>query len=409
MTAGLLFPALFDRPAGIEGVERHQRRLPQHVLDHYPGGPVLVVIFEDARGPVLKPDPLRELPGVGFLRREGHSVLAVKTLKRDWYRGRPLLDFMGRLAQQGFFAAFERVVFYGSSMGGYGALAFSCLAPRALVLSYSPQTTLDPALVPWDTRYPVGSAADWSGPFADGAVCAASAARVVVVYDPFERSDTRQVARLARHNLLALKLPFAGHATQPALQQMGQLKVVLPSLLASTLQAEGFALAARRRRQLVEYWVAFARRARRLSVQQACLARAEAIDPATLPALALRAEVTLAAGDPAAAEAAARQGLALKPGARRLTETLIRALQAQGLAEAALAAAQAALASDPKHLGFIQPCIRLLLQQGEPAAAQQVLQAALLRLPRHPRLLQLAREAALPLPAATIPAEPLPA
>jgi len=383
---------LFNWPAVINDTPCLQRRLPHHVLDLFPGGSCLVVVFEDARGPVLKPDPLREISGVRFVCSEGHTVLAVKTLKRDWYRGRPLLDFMTRLAQEGFFASFERVVFYGGSMGGYGALAFSCLAPGALVLAYSPQTTLDPVLVPWDLRYPVGRGADWTGPFGDAAVSAASAERVVVVYDPFERSDARQVARLAPDNLLALKLPFAGHGTPAMLAQVGELKGVLRSLLNGSLDLPGFARVARKRRQVVSYWTEFGRQARSLAVKRTCLRRADAIEPGTLPGLILQAEVSMADSDPAAAEVAARRGLAIEPRVGNLTEILVQALQDQGKTAEALTAARDALARYPKNFRIIRANVRLLQRQGDLETARSVVSAGLEQLPHHPRLLHLSRE-----------------
>ncbi|WP_419896454.1 tetratricopeptide repeat protein [Roseomonas sp. USHLN139] len=362
------------------------------MLDFFPGGPSLVVVFEDARGPVLKPDPLRDVPGARFLRKEGHSVLAVKTLRRDWFRAAALWAAMRALVAAGFFAGFGRVVFHGSSMGGYGALVFSALVPGSLVLAYAPQTTLDLRRVPWDRRYPVGSAEDWSDPLSDAAVAAAAAARVVVVYDPFEPSDARHVARLGTGNLLALRLPFCGHLPAAMLQGCGQLRPVWRAFLAGTLDAAGFARLARGRRGLASYWLHFGQAARWPAVKAACLARFEAIEPATAEALLLRAEVALAAGDAAAAEAAARQGLALQPGLRPLAERLLAALEHQGRLDEALAVALAALARAPGQGSLVLAAARLHLALGEPAAAQALARAALAAQPGQERLRQLVRQ-----------------
>ncbi|WP_159994369.1 hypothetical protein [Roseomonas sp. 18066] len=376
----------------VDGLACRQRRLPDHVLDFFAGGPCLVVVFEDARGPVLKPDPLRDVPGARFLRREGHSVLAVKTLRRDWFRGAALWQAMRDLAAAGFFAGFDRVVFHGSSMGGYGALAFSALAPGALVLAYAPQTTLDRRRVPWDTRYPVGSAEDWSDPLSDAAVAAAGAARVAVVFDPFERSDARHVARLGTANLLALPLPFCSHLPAAALQGFGQLRPVWRGFLDGTLTGQGFARLARGRRGLAGHWLHFGQRARAPAVKFACLARLEAIEPASAEALLLRAEASLAVGDAVAAEAAARQGLALRPDLRELIDRLVEALERQARPAAARDLALAALARFPRHVPLVLAAARLHVALGEVAAARELARSAFAAQPGQGRLQRLLRQ-----------------
>ena len=49
-----------------------------------------------------------------------------------WYRDETVHDFFDRLRDQGFFRQFDRVVFYGTSMGGYAACAFSLAVMLAI-------------------------------------------------------------------------------------------------------------------------------------------------------------------------------------------------------------------------------------------------------------------------------------
>ncbi|MDB2662617.1 hypothetical protein N9Y61_02110 [Paracoccaceae bacterium] len=38
-------------------------------------------------------------------------------------------------------------------MGAFGALGFAHLAPGSTVIAFSPQTTLDQSIAPWDRRF----------------------------------------------------------------------------------------------------------------------------------------------------------------------------------------------------------------------------------------------------------------
>ena len=87
--------------------------------------------------------------GVDKVRREEHRELKAvddETLtgtKYLWLRNpakmsAPALAMLDELRDSGFFARFRRVIFYGASMGGYAAAAFSSAAPGATVILISP-------------------------------------------------------------------------------------------------------------------------------------------------------------------------------------------------------------------------------------------------------------------------------
>lgn len=168
------------------------RALPRHGVAFFRRGPRLVVTFDnmksrDVRGP-------RFPWGYQWLQRRGDSHMGVMMARRnDWFRHGALFDFFDEMAAAGFFGGFDEVVFYGSSMGGYGALAFAAAAPNARVVALVPQTRLD---LEWEPRFRRGFArGDWADRrYLDGA---AAGARASVVYDPMARLDRQHGARVS--------------------------------------------------------------------------------------------------------------------------------------------------------------------------------------------------------------------
>ncbi len=85
----------------------------------------------------------RDRDGWGFrwLVRQGFNVLSVKPQANDWYRDESLRAVFRAFYRDRVFADFRRTVFYGGSMGGFAALAFSTVAPGAAVIAMNPQST----------------------------------------------------------------------------------------------------------------------------------------------------------------------------------------------------------------------------------------------------------------------------
>ncbi len=204
--------------------------------------------------------------GYGFVKSQGASHLSLMMGGRnDWFRHAQVAEMFDTLKAEGFFAQFSDVVFYGSSMGGYGALAYCSAAPGARVIAATPQTSLDMALVPWETRYDAARArGDWSGAYADAAVEARSARKVTVLYDPYFEPDQRHVARLDPTNLVALRCPWMDHKVMPRLNYMGLLKPVINGALSGDLDSNGFTRMFRQHR---------ANKSRTRTVLQTALAR----------------------------------------------------------------------------------------------------------------------------------------
>jgi tetratricopeptide (TPR) repeat protein len=139
------------------------------------------------------------------------------------------------------------------------------------VIAINPQSTLNPALVPWEDRYPEGKAQDWLGDFADGATGAACASSVLVAYDPLFALDRRHVERLSPGNLVELKTPLLRHSLPSWLVEMGVLKEVVTRFAEGGLDNADCRALARKRRTIPRYYASMMVRTRSRAVARRCL------------------------------------------------------------------------------------------------------------------------------------------
>lgn len=275
----------------LEAGDPASLRLTRHQLDFLPGGSTLVVTFEPAAETKDESDLSRPAWSQAFLQRRGHTVLGVKRLSTDWYRQPDLHRAFRMLEATGWFKRYERVMFYGPSMGGYAALAFAAVAPGCTVLAMHPQSTLAPDRVWFDQRFATRRAQEWRGDFVDGAEGAAMAQRVYVCYDPWQTKDRLHAQRLPAHNRVDLRLPCVGHATTRALQALGLLGTVVDRALDGTLTAAIFRELAKERVRLPDYHARLAERGVHLPRQMRLIGQALEMDGTS--ARALRAKERL--------------------------------------------------------------------------------------------------------------------
>ncbi|PTX55643.1 hypothetical protein C8N43_0282 [Litoreibacter ponti] len=188
-----------------------------------------------------------------FCADQGYSHLGVYAQTPTWFRDQALIDHLVKLRREGFFKAFDSVSFVGTSMGAFGALTFSSLAPGCTVAAFSPQTTLDEDLVPWENRFSKGRAADWSLEYSDAAKQTKRASKVYVVYDQFHEGDRRHVERLKGDNIIHLKGAGLGHKSALVLSRMEALKDVMKGCIEGTLTELDFFRAIRARKDVYLY------------------------------------------------------------------------------------------------------------------------------------------------------------
>jgi len=212
----------------------------------------LVVTFDNLDIAMTKRDDRRPW-GFSLIESQDWSMLGVLAGGWTWYREPWIYQQFDELRDSGFFKQFKRVIFYGASMGGYAACAFSVAAPGADVVVISPQSTLDKEVVPWETRYKVAWDRDFSGHFGDAAEVSKAARSVSIIYDPYEPLDAAHAARFKHDNVRHLRAPLMGHRLGSSLNQMGLLSQIILGALSGTLTSQEFYGLLRARKKFPRY------------------------------------------------------------------------------------------------------------------------------------------------------------
>ena len=163
----------------------------------------------------------------------GHSVLGVQSNAKDWFRQPTAPDLIRALADRGFFDRFRRIVLTGASMGGFAALNFAPLIPGARVLAFSPQSTMNKVIAPFEARFPYAvRRSNWEGmPFLDAAAAMPYICKAVVLYDPFVAEDRAHAARLTGANVQLIRLPFCTHEAIRVILKSGTFPLLINALV----------------------------------------------------------------------------------------------------------------------------------------------------------------------------------
>lgn len=224
-----------------------------HSVLYVPRDPdTLVVTFDNLDIAMTKREDRRPW-GFSFIKEQGWSMLGVLAGGWTWYREPWVYEQFDELQSSGFFKQFKRVVFYGASMGGYAACAFSPAAPGCDVVAISPQSTVDKSVVPWETRYKVVWDRDFTGKYGDAAKVSEAANRISILYDPYEPLDAQHAARFNGANVQHLRAPLLGHRLGSSLNQMGILSPIILGALNGTLTSEAYYRMLRTRREFPRY------------------------------------------------------------------------------------------------------------------------------------------------------------
>jgi hypothetical protein len=193
----------------------------------------LVVTFEAADTTINRQDLQRRGFGEEFLVRNGYAVLSVLTSSANWFRPPALLDAFSRSEVRGFIDEFDHRHSYGSSMGGFGALAFADLLRISNVVALQPISSLAAELVPWESRFEHGRSLDWTGGYRDASEGITQVRSIYALFDPAS-ADARHVDRLAKvsgDRLRMIPVVGASHAVPRFLLERGTLgKAILACL-----------------------------------------------------------------------------------------------------------------------------------------------------------------------------------
>lgn len=234
--------------------------------------------------------------GEDFLRNSGVSAIHVLGRGDDWYQYPEMAEVMA--AVRAATVGADRVMTYGSSMGGYAAIRFADAAGAHAVLAISPQYSIDPYKVPFETRWLQEACRIAWLPEIDGPIrCACTP---VVVFDP-TGEDRRHVEMIAAETAVEpLDLLHSGHPSATYLSELGLLGPLVLKMLSGTLDLADFRAEARsRRRQCPAYLsrLAALQPARRAGLALALAQGAKDLAPDNPSALAAVASLLGKSGD----------------------------------------------------------------------------------------------------------------
>ncbi len=213
------------------------------VVRRVPAGPTdrWVVTFDHyAIGPGF------DRPGFGeaYLRSEGISAIHVMGRSEDWYQYPDMAAALATVRTAT--AGADRVVTYGSSMGGYAALRFADAVGATDALALSPQYSIDPKVAPQELRWTQDAKRIRWRPELGGPI--SCSARPVVIFDPIG-PDRWHGERIERDlGCRAIRLPYTAHPVTTYLADVSLLGTLLRDVLAGDFDAPGFQREARRRR-----------------------------------------------------------------------------------------------------------------------------------------------------------------
>jgi len=196
---------------------------------------VRTVAGADRSGWIVSFDHFRNEPGFAqhgfgetFLRDEGYSAVHILCCDNRWYQYPDMLRACAAVRQA--VAGAERILTYGSSMGGYAALRLGKAVGATAALALSPQYSIDPAKAPWEWRWNQYKDALRGGWLEDVDGPIDSAIIPYVAFDPTDL-DLRHVERIERDiPIRRLAFPHVGHPVTGYLGEVGLLRPLLRAI-----------------------------------------------------------------------------------------------------------------------------------------------------------------------------------
>lgn len=175
--------------------------------------------------------------GERFLRNEGVPHICFINKTNHWWQTPEFALAVSAIKSQGVLSRFRRVVTYGASMGGYGALLGAQAFDADLCLAFSPQFRVDGS-IPLNPVW----AADINKqprvhePFADG-VSEGGKPEIVVIFDSLNAMDRAHAQALdAVHPSRFLTAPGASHSAALYLHEVGLLKEIVREGISGVLR-----------------------------------------------------------------------------------------------------------------------------------------------------------------------------
>ncbi|WP_298912668.1 phosphoadenosine phosphosulfate reductase [uncultured Roseobacter sp.] len=224
----------------------------RHTATFVENSATLLVSFETHQG-IETLSPHGHPLGWHMVKAHGWSHLSIISDGDTWFRDPAVYAHFDQLVDDGFFDAFDTVLFYGAGPCGYAAAAFSVAAPGAKVLAIQPQATLDPRVAEWDKRFVEMRRTDFTQRYGYAPDMLDAASETFILYDPAEAEDAMHAALYTRPGVTKLRLPHMGAALQTDLLQLEVLFPLMKAAADGNLTPLFFARLARARRVHLPY------------------------------------------------------------------------------------------------------------------------------------------------------------
>ncbi|WP_415920820.1 phosphoadenosine phosphosulfate reductase [Tateyamaria sp. SN6-1] len=219
----------------------------RHFATHVARSDTLLVTFETIQG-IRALSGTSEPVGWELVRSNGWSHLGVVSDGDTWFRDRNVFGFFDQLIDDGFFDAFDTILFYGAGPCAYAAAAYSVAAPGARVVAIQPQATLDPRVTEWDDRFVEMRRTDFTSRYGYAPDMLDACDAAFVLYDPAEAFDAMHAALFTRAGVTKLRMRNMGDAIQSDMMAMDILQPLLEHAAEGTLNDLSFAQLYRARR-----------------------------------------------------------------------------------------------------------------------------------------------------------------
>jgi hypothetical protein len=317
------------------------------------GGRIAYVTFDS-----YTDDRTLERPGFGegYFRARGIDTIHVLSRDNHWYQYPELPDALATVAAAT--RGYDRVIAYGSSMGGFAALRYGAACGATIGLALSPQYSVDPVVASFDRRWAKDVAritfrADDVPPLAIQ----------YIVYDPCDPQDRQHFALFAaRAAVRGIAIPHGGHPVGGYLVETGRLNLLLAAIETGEFDHRDFARELRSlRRQSGHYFFTLAKRIPIHRPRQKVLLAAMAVEtqsdnPIYHSELAAALD---AAKEHEAAYDVHLRAVAMTDGGLHPLHNLLLHHEAGGDYDAALALADRLIAAHPEVLWLPKVAVRL--------------------------------------------------
>lgn len=182
--------------------------------------------------------------GETFFLRRGINAIGIKPARNDWYQGAAMANVIAAIRDA---TPDMRLVGYGGSMGAYAVINFANDLGLDDLLAIGPQFSIDPAAVPFETRWLTEARglrfrADKIGGIS-------RTRKGWIVFDPRTVDGRHAALILARHEFTPIRICFADHHPLTVLRETGLLEPLLSDLIHDRLDRREFVRSLRARRR----------------------------------------------------------------------------------------------------------------------------------------------------------------